>query len=86
MVDIEVEWIGKGVNERGINRKTGDALVVVSNAYYRAAEVDLLLGDPSKAKEKLGWKPSVDLKGLVEIMIDYDLRYDDYGYPDLVIK
>ena len=47
--------------------------VAIDERYYRPAEVDFLLGDPTKAREKLGWKPKVDFKGLVEMMVDHDL-------------
>jgi len=78
-VGIEIEWRGKGLNEKGINIKTGDILIEVNPRYFRPTEVDLLLGNPTKAKEKLGWEAKTSLQELVHIMVDYDLKYDTYG-------
>ena len=78
-VGIEIEWRGKGLNEKGINKKTGDILIEVNPKYFRPTEVDLLLGNPTKAKEKLGWEAKTSLQELVQIMVDYDLKYDTYG-------
>ncbi|MCP6658186.1 GDP-mannose 4,6-dehydratase, partial [Klebsiella pneumoniae] len=55
---IEVEWQGEGIDEKGINVKTGEVVVEVNPDYFRLAEVELLLGDPSKAKKLLGWNPT----------------------------
>ncbi|MCK4358324.1 MAG: GDP-mannose 4,6-dehydratase [Candidatus Cloacimonetes bacterium] len=82
-IDIEIAWKGKGLNEKGINKKTGEILVEINPRYFRPTEVDLLLGDVSKAKEKLGWEAKISLKELVHIMVDYDLRYDTYGGEEL---
>lgn len=73
-VGIEIEWRGKGVDEKGFDRKTGRLLVDVSPKYFRPAEVELLWGDPSKAERELGWKRKVDFKGLVKMMIEADLK------------
>ncbi|MEZ5969457.1 MAG: GDP-mannose 4,6-dehydratase [Hyphomonas sp.] len=70
----EFDWKGEGANEIGIERKSGRTLVRVNPAFYRPAEVDLLIGDPAKAENKLGWKRSVDLSGLVELMCDADMK------------
>ncbi|MFW6016299.1 MAG: GDP-mannose 4,6-dehydratase [bacterium] len=72
--DIEIEWQGEGVDEKGIDRKTGKVLVEVDPKYFRPAEVDLLLGDPSKAKKDLGWEPKVTFEKLVKIMVEADLE------------
>lgn len=70
---IEVEWQGEGINEKGINVKTGEVVVEVNPDYFRLAEVELLLGDPSKAKKLLGWNPtSTSFEELVEIMVTHD--------------
>jgi len=82
VVGREIEWEGDGVNERGIERGTGRVLVRVDPRYFRPAEVDLLLGDPSKAKRKLGWTPRTTLEELVDMMVQYDLTNDSYGAPD----
>ena len=73
-VDKEIEWQGFGVNEKGVDKSSGKVLVEVDEQYFRPAEVDLLLGDPSKAQDELGWKRTVDFHGLVEMMVssDYD--------------
>jgi len=72
-VNIPIEWQGEGINERGINKKTGEVLVEVDPKYFRPTEVDLLIGDPSKAKKELGWEPKVSFKELVEMMVQSDL-------------
>jgi len=74
----ELEWVGEGTDERGVDCETGDELVVVDPEYYRPADVDLLVGDPSRARESLGWKPDTSFKDLVNIMTEYDLRRN-YG-------
>lgn len=71
-VGIEILWKGKGSDEVGIDSSTGKVLVEIDPRYYRPTEVDLLIGDPSKAKEKLGWEPKVKLEELVKIMITAD--------------
>lgn len=71
---LTIEWRGKGVLERGIDQTTGKVLVEVDPRYFRPTEVDLLLGDPTKARTKLGWQPRIDLKGLVREMVQADLE------------
>jgi GDPmannose 4,6-dehydratase len=73
-VGIKLEWKGKGVNEKGVDKKTGKTLVAIDKRYYRPAEVDHLEGDPSKAKRVLGWKHKYDLKALVTEMVQSDLE------------
>ncbi len=72
---MELEWSGKGTDEKGRDKKTGKVLVSVDPQFFRPAEVELLVGDCSKAREKLGWRPKVTFEKLVEIMAshDYDL-------------
>src|SRR5271157_1382439 len=70
-----LRWEGKGVKEKGIDAETGAVLVSVDPRYFRPAEVDILIGDPSKARKLLGWKPSVQLHQLVEMMVDEDLKH-----------
>jgi GDPmannose 4,6-dehydratase len=70
---IDLEWKGEGVNEKGYDRKTGRVLVEVDPKYFRPAEVDLLLGDITKAKEKLKWQPTMGFKDLIKLMVDNDL-------------
>ena len=69
---IEIEWEGEGVNEIGINKATGKPVIEVDPQYFRPTEVDLLLGDPTKAQEKLGWKFKYDVNALVEDMVKAD--------------
>ena len=73
-VDMDIVWEGEGDSEIGIDRKTGKTVVMVDPKYYRPAEVDLLVGDASRAKELLGWEPQVKVEELVEIMMKHDLR------------
>lgn len=70
---IEIEWQGNGVDEKGINKATGKVIVDVNPKYFRPAEVELLLGDSTKARTKLGWKPVYDLQMLCHEMVESDL-------------
>ena len=79
-VGIKIIWEGKGINEIGINEKTGKTLIEISEKYYRPSEVDFLIGDPSKAYEKFGWKSKTSIDELIKMMVEYDLNYDDYGF------
>ncbi len=73
---IDLRWEGSGIEEKGIDEKTGKVLVEVDPKYFRPAEVDQLLGDPSKAKNQLGWNPrTTSFEDLVKIMVEYDLEY-----------
>lgn len=74
-VGIELEWQGEGVKEKGIDRSTGKVLVEVDPKYFRPTEVDLLLGDPTKAKNLLGWNPTkTSFEELVKIMVESDMK------------
>ena len=73
-VGIEIEWQGKGVDEIGINKANGKTVVKVNKQFFRPAEVDILLGDPSKAEKVLGWKREIDFSQLVERMVKNDLE------------
>jgi len=66
--NMDIVWEGEGLNEVGINKKTGNIVIRVDPKYFRPAEVETLLGDSTKAKEKLGWKPIIDFDNLVEDM------------------
>ena len=73
--DIEVDWQGNGVDEKGIDKKTGKVLIEIDPNYFRPTEVDLLIGDPSKAIKQLGWNPKkTSFKQLVQIMVKHDLE------------
>ena len=72
---IELEWQGEGVNEKGIDKATGKVLVEVDPKYFRPCEVEQLLGNPTKAKEKLGWNPrKTSFEELINIMVDNDIK------------
>jgi GDPmannose 4,6-dehydratase len=73
-VGIHVSWKGEGILEKGYERDTDKIIVEVDKRYFRPTEVDTLLGDPSKAKEKLGWSPRVTFKELVSEMVREDLK------------
>jgi len=71
---ISIEWKGKGVDEKGVDSESGNTIVQVDPRYFRPTEVETLLGDPKKAKEKLGWVPKITFKELVKEMVVADLR------------
>lgn len=73
-VGIEVNWQGTGVDEIGINRATGKTIVKVNPKYFRPAEVEFLLGDPSKAIKQLGWKREISFADMVKRMVENDLK------------
>ena len=74
-VGIELKWEGKGVEEKGIDAKTGNVIVEVDPKYFRPAEVEQLLGDPTKAKTLLGWNPKkTSFEELVRIMVENDIK------------
>ncbi|WP_407269710.1 GDP-mannose 4,6-dehydratase [Radiobacillus sp. PE A8.2] len=74
-VGIEIEWSGEGIEEKGINKKTGDVIVEVDPKFFRPAEVDQLLGDPIKAKTLLGWNPTnTPFEDLIRIMVQADMK------------
>ena len=79
-VDIGVEWSGSVENEIGKNSQTGEVIVKINPKFYRPAEVDLLIGDYTHAKNKLGWEPKTTLEQLCKMMVDADLRrYQEKG-------
>ena len=73
-LDIRIAWEGKGLEEKGINAATGKPIVAIDPRYFRPAEVDTLLGDPSKARRKLGWEPRISFEELVTEMVMADLK------------
>ena len=72
-LNIEITWQGSGVDEKGIDKKTSKQIVAVDPTYFRPTEVETLLGDPSKAKQKLGWEPEITFQELVTDMVKHDL-------------
>ena len=79
-VDIALEWQDKDEDEIAINVATGNTVVQVNPAFYRPAEVELLIGDPQKAKDVLGWEPSTTLEELCAMMVKADLRRSKIGH------
>jgi len=74
VLDMELEWKNSGVEEIGVDMKSGKTIVQVDPQYFRPTEVDILIGDPSRAKEKLGWEPKVKFHELVKIMVKADWK------------
>lgn len=79
-VDITLDFTGKDENEVGIDTATGKTLVRVNPRFYRPAEVDLLIGNPAKAREVLGWEPKTALESLCEMMVSADMRRNESGF------
>ena len=73
-LDMDVEWQGSGVDEVGIDPASGNQIVVVDPRYFRPTEVDTLLGDPSKAKELLGWQATTSVNDMVAEMVESDFQ------------
>ena len=82
-VGIIIIWSGVGVDEIGVDQATGRVLVEIDIQYFRPSEVELLLGDPSKAEKNLNWVRKIPFKELVSKMVQYDLKYDDFGGSEL---
>ena len=78
-VGIEVEWQGEGVDEIGINKANGTTIVKINKKFFRPAEVELLLGDPTKAENALGWKREISFSELVERMVKNDMEKELIG-------
>ena len=83
---ISLEWRGVGLNEQGVDVKTGQVLVEIDEKYFRPVEVELLLGDPSKAEDELGWKRTISFRDLISEMVQYDLNYDNYGGDEARVR
>jgi len=79
-VDIELEWKGTAENETATDKATGKVVVKINPKFYRPAEVDLLIGDPSKAKKELGWEPKTTVEELCAMMVKADLRRNEAGF------
>ena len=76
---IDLEWRGSGRDEQGLCTRSGAVRVAVDPKYYRPSEVELLWGDPARARAELGWQPAVGFEQLVREMVQYDLQHEDYG-------
>ncbi|MET3591295.1 GDPmannose 4,6-dehydratase [Mesorhizobium shonense] len=90
-LDIDIRWEGKGVDEKGYDTKSGKCVVAVDPRYFRPAEVETLLGDASKARQKLGWEPKIKFIELVKEMINEDFKgaqreqlLGEHGYQSFV--
>ncbi len=79
-VDMELEFKGKDEDEVAIDKATGKTVVKVNPKFYRPAEVDLLIGNPQKAKDELGWEPKCTLEELCSMMVKADLRRNEIGF------
>lgn len=79
-VDIQLEWRGKAEEEQGIDCTTGKVIVAINPKFYRPAEVELLIGNPAKAKADLGWEPQISLEDLCRMMVEADLRRNGQGF------
>jgi len=75
-IDVNIEWQGSGVEEVGVDAETGKTLIKINPDFFRPAEVDLLLGDPTKAEKELGWKRKINFSALVELMVEHDLKQE----------
>ena len=71
---MPLEWRGKGEAEQGIDKNSGRVVIRIDPKYFRPAEVDLLLGDPTKARRQLGWELKTSFEQLVEMMVEADLK------------
>jgi GDPmannose 4,6-dehydratase len=78
--DIQLEWLGRGEQETAVDAANGKTLVRVNPKFYRPAEVDLLIGNPERAKEKLGWEPKTTLEQLCQMMVQADLKRNERGF------
>lgn len=74
-VDIQIEWQGTGVDEIGIDKATGKTIIKINKAFFRPAEVEILLGDPTKAEKELGWERQISFQELVERMVKTDMEH-----------
>lgn len=77
---FDLRWEGSGEHEKGIDQVSGKMIVAISPMYYRPAEVDLLIGNPVKAKRDLGWEPKTNLESLCQMMVEADLRRNREGF------
>lgn len=77
--DIELGWQGEAEQERAVDARTGKVVVAINPKFYRPAEVELLIGNPEKAKQKLGWEPKTTLEELARMMVEADLRRNEKG-------
>ena len=75
-LDINLSWVGKGINEKGIDTKTKKIIIEIDKKYFRPLDVNTLLGDPKKAKSNLNWKPKINIHSLIKEMIEFEKQND----------
>ncbi len=85
ILGYELGWRGEGLEEKGIDKKSGNVLVEIDSRYYRPAEVDFLLGDATRAKEKLGWQPKVKFKDLIHLMLEAEFESIGVSPKDFLV-
>ena len=73
-LNFKLRWEGSGINEVGIDQNTNKVIIKINPRFFRPAEVDLLIGDNTKARKILGWEPKIKFKELVKIMVESDLK------------
>ena len=71
---INLIWDGTGVNEKGVDKNSGNIIVEIDPQYFRPVDVEVLIGDARKAEKVLGWEPKVKLNELIEIMVEHDMK------------
>jgi GDPmannose 4,6-dehydratase len=74
ILGIDIKWIDKGINEKGIDNKTGKSIIEIDSKFFRPVETNTLIGDNSKAKKDFGWKPKTSFKELIKLMTKADLK------------
>ncbi|RYZ83131.1 MAG: NAD-dependent epimerase/dehydratase family protein, partial [Moraxellaceae bacterium] len=77
---FEIEFSGTGLDEVGTDKQSGKVMMRINPKFHRPAEVDLLIGDPASATEKLGWKPQTSLEELCQMMVEADIRRNEIGF------
>ena len=78
--DFDLTWQGSGDQEIGVDQKSGKTIVSINPKFHRPAEVDLLIGNPEKAKNELGWEPKTTLEELCQMMVEADIRRNKAGF------
>ena len=85
-IDIQIVWQGEGLEEKGIDSRTGNVVVEISEEHFRPSEVDYLIGDASKAEKKLGWKPRTTTEELIKMMVKSDIQLLETQHPAPIIQ
>jgi GDPmannose 4,6-dehydratase len=85
-IDIQIVWQGEGLEEKGLDSRTGKVLVEITEEHFRPSEVDYLIGDASKAEKKLGWKPRTTTEELIKMMVMSDLELVESQNPASMMR